>query len=576
MPSYLPAADYASPVTAGWLAGAAVPPAGMVAFRAGDLLACPGTGPGGRRGAVVAGSAAAAGAAATAGTLMTFCHPVVTVPAVVRGGAVLADGWLPDFARLGELERHLGDGVIEELAGRAVADGRVPAPERRRIMSLPLTMRLIIAIAIMPDASGAEALRRVAGLLPGVPWARDWHVPTGKVITIWRVKVPPSVMEELFWTAAGPLAGDDSPSAFMLAGLPVCGIDGVVVNVADTPANRRAFGPDGGPFPQIRVVAVTARAGRAVLGAIPGGSRAGEQALLARLIRRRPELFRGRVFCFDRNFPGHKIITAILDAGGHVVARLKDNIAVPVTEDGWLDDGSRMTWLNAPGGKKAGRLPIRVAEHNAVLPCGDGDQVSETFTLATTLLDHREVPAEALRQAYLARWSASETTFGEDKTTITGAGDRTSGPVLRSGTPRLVIQEAWAWLTGTQLIRASAAASLTSQEAAPRALRRRETSGPVTTDQVSFTTARHNAIRTMTQTMVTAATTLGGLAALADATSRDLLHTLITTGRDRHSAREQKARPKFPHTAITKTTVKGTPEITRFGRPPQPRQASSP
>src|SRR5437762_553336 len=37
-----------------------------------------------------------------------------------------------------------------------------------------------------------------------------------------------------------------------------------------------------------------------------------------------------------------------------------------------------------------------------------------------------------------------ETTFGEDKTTITGAGNRTSGPVLRSGSPRLVIQEAWA------------------------------------------------------------------------------------------------------------------------------------
>jgi hypothetical protein len=58
--------------------------------------------------------------------------------------------------------------------------------------------------------------------------------------------------------------------------------------------------------------------------------------------------------------------------------------------------------------------------------------------------------AEAVRDAYLARWSASETTFGEDKATITGAGNRTSGPVLRSGSPRLVISEAWAWLTATR------------------------------------------------------------------------------------------------------------------------------
>jgi hypothetical protein len=48
-------------------------------------------------------------------------------------------------------------------------------------------------------------------------------------------------------------------------------------------------------------VAVTARAGRAMHGAICGRARAGERALLARLVRRRrPELFAGQVTCFDR------------------------------------------------------------------------------------------------------------------------------------------------------------------------------------------------------------------------------------------------------------------------------------
>jgi hypothetical protein len=330
---------------------------------------------------------------------------------------------------------------------------------------------------------------------------------------------------------------------------------------------RDQDGPGSAPFPQLQVVIMTTRAGRAKPGAITGRARAGEQELPGRLIRRRPELLAGRVLCSDRNFPGHKIITAILDAGGHVVARIKSNIALPVTAGGWLPDGSRMSWLNAPGGKAGDRLPVRVAEHNAVLPCGDGEEVSETFTLATTLLDHHEIDAEQIREAYLTRWSSSETTFGEDKTTITGAGDRTSGPVLRSGTPRLVIQEFWAWMTATQLVRASAAASLTTDAAAARALRRRPASGPATTDAVSFTTTRQTAIRSMTQTMVTAATSLARLAALADATSRATLHTLITTGRQRHSPREQKARSRFPHTPATKKTVTGIPEITRF----QPR-----
>ena len=107
-----------------------------------------------------------------------------------------------------------------------------------------------------------------------------------------------------------------------------------------------------------------------------------------------------------------------------------------------------------------------------------------------------------MREAYLTRWSASETTFGEDKTTITGAGNRTSGPVLRSGSPRLVIQEAWAWLTATHLVRASAAAALRGQAAASRALRRKD-HAPVTADEESFTAAWHHAIRFMTSPQVT-------------------------------------------------------------------------
>jgi hypothetical protein len=54
--------------------------------------------------------------------------------------------------------------------------------------------------------------------------------------------VPPSVMEERFWRAAGPLITDDARSAVLLAGMPVCGIDGSLIAVADTKANRKAFG----------------------------------------------------------------------------------------------------------------------------------------------------------------------------------------------------------------------------------------------------------------------------------------------------------------------------------------------
>ncbi len=509
----------------------------------------------------------------SAGELALFCRPVITAPAMVRrDGTVLADAWLPDLVRLGELEAHLGDGVIEAVVDAAIAAGRLAQRQRRRIMSYPLVIRLMIAMTLMPDASYCEVLARLAGLLAGIPFTLEWHVPTEKVVTDWRLPVPPSLMEDLFWQAAGPLIGDDEPSAVMLAGLPVGAADGMLVNLADTPANRAFFGATGtadgsSPFPQLRIIAVIARAGRAMLGAILGQAGTGEQTLLKRLVRRRPDLFAGRVVCFDRNFPGHDLITAILDAGGHVVARVKEGISLGFADGpgrGWLPDGSRMTWLNAPSGKKADRLPVRAAEHNVTMPgAGGQEQVSQTCTIITTLLDHQTAPADEVRDAYLTRWSAAETTFGEDKTAIAGAGNRTSGPVLRSGSPRMVIQEAWAWLTATQLVRASGAAALRSEHAAARALRRRSRA-LATADEESFTASRRHAIRSMTSTQVTATSTLEAHAAAADSAARACLHTLSLPGRQRHSQRAQKARLKFPHATATKTTVTGKPQVTVF------------
>jgi hypothetical protein len=135
--------------------------------------------------------------------------------------------------------------------------------------------------------------------------------------------------------------------------------------------------------------------------------------------------------------------------------------------------------------------------------------------------------------------------------------------MLRSGSPRLAIQEAWAWLTGTQLVRASAAGALRSEAAAARALRCGN-GAPVTADEESFTAARHHAIRSMTSSQVTASSSLTAIAAAADAAARAALHTLNLPGRERHSRRAQKARPKFPHTSATKQTVTGKPQVTIF------------
>ncbi len=88
--------------------------------------------------------------------------------------------------------------------------------------------------------------------------------------------------------------------------------------------------------------------------------------------------------------------------------------------------------------------------------------------------------------------------------------------------------------------------------------------GNVTTDEISFTTMRREAIRSMTQSQVTATTPAAARTAATKRTHQHILANKIITGRDRHSPRQQKWRPRFPHTSTRKPTSRG-PLTPRFG-----------
>jgi hypothetical protein len=229
--------------------------------------------------------------------------------------------------------------------------------------------------------------------------------------------------------------------------------------------------------------------------------------------------------------------------------RIKDGIRLPVVKR--LPDGSYTSYLRSRDRRR--RLTVRVVEYDITL--GDDGEVSELFCIATTLLDHGAYPADDIAEAYRQRWSASETAIGECKSTITDAGP-SRGPILRSEEPGLVRQEIWAWLAATQLVRKSAhAATLTTTGVDP--------------DQVSITAARREATRSMAQGLVTATSSPAALADAAARAARAALASLVTVDRDRHSPRQQKWRPKLPHTATTKPTTRGPLKL-NLSKPPQP------
>ncbi len=512
------------PAGASPLAGADVccAPPGIVAVRPGDLRR-PGLG-----GVSALVMAPPGGRGFASGEELVFCHQVTVAPAVVRrSGEVQAGGWLPDHVTLGILEGYLPDGEIEEL----VEDFGC-AEERQRLLPAAMTIRLVVAMTLVPDGPVPEVICRAAGLLVLLPWARAWHVPGTEAVTRRRDMIPAELFEALFWLVAGPIADPGEPFQ---------------VRVPDTPANRKYFGSSGtadnsSPFPQVRAVILTAARTKGTLGMEFGPSCDGEQTLTRRLVKSRPALFgEGRLILMDRNFPGFALIKAIRAEGAHLLMRVKSDIALPLVAA--LPDGSYESFLSDPDG--AGRIPVRVVEYDVTVPGRDGAE-DELYALATTLTDWQAYPAAELAACYPGRWAAVETVIGEDKSAITDAGP-SRGPILRSSSPHQVTQEMWAWITATQLVRIQGCQAARAGAAArPAAVTARQPETPVTPARISFTAGRREAVRAMTQTLVSANAPAAVLAAAAELASRRILACLLPVRPPRHRERRTKCRQQFP------------------------------
>ena len=281
-----------------------------------------------RNGALPAGGVSALVVGGTerirSGEPVVFCKVVAVAPAVVRrDGKVQAAGSPAAHARLGPLEKWLdgwaGPGAVEGVAGRAVLDARFVKGERERLLTRAFMIRVILLMTLMPDAGLRDAVLALAGDLAMVPWARPWRAASERALGDWRNAVGPGPLEELLsvvleasrreheargWreAAAGPLA--------------VCSLDGTLVRVPDTPANREAFGSSGtsddsAPFPQVRVLPLNDVPARGLLGMTHGpsgggkGKAAGEQKLLDEAMEAYPHLFaKDRLWLMDQ--PGIK------------------------------------------------------------------------------------------------------------------------------------------------------------------------------------------------------------------------------------------------------------------------------
>jgi hypothetical protein len=527
--------------------------AGMVAVRAADLASpCRrGLGRDGRTALVAAGAGRI-----RSGDVVVWLKPVAVTRAVVRrDGRVQAAGHPADHARLGVAEERLDElcgmpGVIDQIARAVTLDGRVKGAARRA-MSPALAIRSTLLMTLTPDAGYPEVIGILLGDLALVPWQRPYRVPTAAVACTWREAIGPAPLEQLQDRLLAGVDGEHRSRdyrAITVGDLEVGSIDGSLIRVPDTPANRQAFGSagtadDSSPYPQLRELRISAASTRATFGVTTGPSGAGgardkgeaEQVLLDKALKDYRYLFTPwRLWVMDRNFPGVSRIKAMLATGTHVLIRVRDGITLRRAGD-FLPDGSYPATMSGGGIT----LTVRVIEYTVTVA---GRDAPELFCLITDLHDHQAYPAEALASAYHWRWIGSETCLKEAKSAISGAGPST-GPMLRSCSPALAAQEHAAWVTAVELARATARAAAAIASPARRG---RRAGQPVHPREISFTAARRAVIASVRSGAATASLPAALTEANRDAILAGLARRRVQVDRHRHRDRKTKARPGFP------------------------------
>ena len=302
--------------------------------------------------------------------------------------------------------------MIDQVARSAVLGGRVKGAARRA-MSPALAIRFTVLMTLIPDADYPAVMEALLGNLVLVPWQRPCRVPTAAAACTWREALGPAPLERLRDLALAGVDGEHRSHDYraVTAGdLEAGSIDGSLIRVPDTPANRAAFGSagtadDSSPFPQLRELRISAASTRATFGVTTGPAGAGggrdkgeaEQVLLDKAVKDYGYLFTPwRLWVMDRNFPGVPRIKAMLEAGTHLLIRVRDGITLRRAGD-FLPDGSYLAEISGGGIT----LTVRVIEYTVTVADRDAP---ELFCLVTDLHDHAANPARQLAQAYLWRW----------------------------------------------------------------------------------------------------------------------------------------------------------------------------
>jgi hypothetical protein len=346
----------------------------------------------------------------------------VTTAVTVAAG-VFAPGHLGELTRIVPFE--LADAVLEEAGGRE---------QRVRLAPSRAGIYFLLAMCLFPQCGYQGVWRKlIAGLR-----VLGLAVPSGKALRDLRRRIGIAPVRRLFEMLAGPLGQPRTPG-IMFRGYRTVSFDGCKsIKVPDTAKNRAWLGKQNASngetgYPALALMTLVETGTRALLGAVFGLGSDGETGQARELLAL---LDKTMLLLMDRGFDGGEFLAAVAATKAQFLVRLTSTRRLPVLRH--LPDGS---FLSVIGGVK-----VRIITAAVTVTCHDGTTYGGVYRLATTLLDHRAYPADALMTLYHERWQHEVTYLALRHTLL-------QGRVLRSGDPAGIEQEMWALLAVYQALR---------------------------------------------------------------------------------------------------------------------------
>jgi hypothetical protein len=347
--------------------------------------------------------------------------------------------------RLAGLEK-----VIQPEAVRQALNATGRGHERDCVLTHEVMLRVILAMGILTDLPIRQVFKHARRLRAGEA------TPGRSALCQARQRLGVEPVRHLFHQVVRPLAtAEKTPSAFY-KGLRWVGIDGVVLDVPDSPANAAAFGRPtagakrgAGAFPQIRKVSLVELGTHVEIAfAFQGVRQGGERDLVESLLEHLPP---DSLLVEDRGFFSYDLWKRMDGRGVQMLARVTRSLILEPIR--YLADGSYLAKIYRSSydrDRDRGGIVVRVIKYTLRDPQRVGH--GEEHRLITNLLDAQCYPAVELILGYHERWE-EELTFDEQKTHQDPR--RATKPAhLRSQTPAGVEQELYALSLGHFVVRA--------------------------------------------------------------------------------------------------------------------------